>query len=737
MKESPSNREKNKDGNYSNYHDTIISQGKDTSIVKNNNSKTNIPTTPCEHVYDYTCTENDTIDQYNNKELTNITLPNSQNEIRSKRIVHVTPSYASRDKLYWNKQKLPIEFDETNTNLQEYSTRNTRNNVSMNNDTNNDIYKIQQNQFTSLQHLTRSSIHTNPIDDINNNTLKLSTIYSRMNISPSEKSNKSSPIKGSGMSTYVPISPSSNSEITRFSINTPPRIIKPSTSKSSLKRLSGNISLDIPYYNHNSPSVIETPPYPNLKRNTITQQVENTNYHTSLRPRINKKNILDDNKPSINNNTIRKSSSNTTSIYERHQQLQQYIDNCLRRKDVTTTAGDSNSIINIDDEVKTDIEDDTVESTTITATTTNKNNNTNMTKISYIGELSEEGVMHGHGVLVYSSGIKYEGDFYYGKRHGYGKLIYPLASIIVPDSSINTANTQTETSCIIVEGNFENDQLIGDAHIFYPDGEEYIGTVVDGKSHGKGIYHYNNKDIYDGEWCNGLRNGYGTMIFFVQDGNIQEIYQGEWKDDTMDGNGIYKHADGSIYEGLWSNGKMHGYGILYYANGNIYRGDFYRDLKHGKGELVYSEGGKYIGDWVDDVAHGYGCVEYEGGEMYIGEFSYGFKCGNGKLTLPDGDMLYGIWKDDKLIGNAKMVYHETGNIYLGEFDGAIRSGHGQLLEISTNTIYEGQWINNTRHGEGKIIFPDKSYAIGQWSNGKPLDLKYILPDNSPWLDPLT
>lgn len=40
----------------------------------------------------------------------------------------------------------------------------------------------------------------------------------------------------------------------------------------------------------------------------------------------------------------------------------------------------------------------------------------------------------------------------------------------------------------------------------------YFGMVKNGKCEGKGIMLYEEGYLYEGEWKNGLRNGYGRMI---------------------------------------------------------------------------------------------------------------------------------------------------------------------------------------------------------------------------------
>ena len=41
------------------------------------------------------------------------------------------------------------------------------------------------------------------------------------------------------------------------------------------------------------------------------------------------------------------------------------------------------------------------------------------------------------------------------------------------------------------------------------------------------------------------------------------------------------------------------------------------------------------------------------------------------------------------------------------------------LWIHTNyDVYEGNWVENFRHGIGKIVYKDKGTYYGEWSKGK-------------------
>jgi hypothetical protein len=48
---------------------------------------------------------------------------------------------------------------------------------------------------------------------------------------------------------------------------------------------------------------------------------------------------------------------------------------------------------------------------------------------------------------------------------------------------------------------------------------------MNNKTHGKGTYTWANGEIYDGEWLQGSKNGFGIFK-----GTKNDSYIGEWKD---------------------------------------------------------------------------------------------------------------------------------------------------------------------------------------------------------------
>lgn len=67
------------------------------------------------------------------------------------------------------------------------------------------------------------------------------------------------------------------------------------------------------------------------------------------------------------------------------------------------------------------------------------------------------------------------------------------------------------------------------------------------------------------------------------------------------GKGIYSWQNGDIYQGQYVNGKRTGYGIYTFETGEVYKGNWKDNFRHGEGTL-YNKKGKVVsnGPWVQD-----------------------------------------------------------------------------------------------------------------------------------------
>ncbi len=223
---------------------------------------------------------------------------------------------------------------------------------------------------------------------------------------------------------------------------------------------------------------------------------------------------------------------------------------------------------------------------------------------------------------------------------------------------------------------------------------------------------------YFGSWdsLNIKKEGWGILI--DKDGNK---YEGSWKKDIMDGYGRIISINGNYYEGEIKNGIIEGNGT-YYSNDKqfTYKGEFKNNLFEGKGEQIFenSENNKsiYEGMFKSGKKEGKGKYTFENGNSYEGEFKNDKYNGDGCFKWNDGREYKGKWKDNQI--NGKGIFKWDKNEWFeGEYKDNRREGFGVYHFGVENNYYEGKWLNNLPHGEGKLVKDGKTEE-GRFRFGK-------------------
>eukprot|EP00944_MAST-04C_sp_MAST-4C-sp1_P012795 g12795.t1 len=162
-----------------------------------------------------------------------------------------------------------------------------------------------------------------------------------------------------------------------------------------------------------------------------------------------------------------------------------------------------------------------------------------------------------------------------------------------------------------VDNHFDVSHATGENFtIKYPNGDVYLGPLLDGKRQGWAICKYGTGASYHGQWWQDRRHGMGR--YSVPDetlGGTSE-YNGPWRHDKKHGFGTETFPDGSTYEGSFFQDLWHGDGVRYFANGDVYTGAFQNGKMWGKGTLVYHDGRQYTGEMWRDLRHGFGVLLY-------------------------------------------------------------------------------------------------------------------------------
>jgi len=139
----------------------------------------------------------------------------------------------------------------------------------------------------------------------------------------------------------------------------------------------------------------------------------------------------------------------------------------------------------------------------------------------------------GRGEYTYTDkGLKYEGDFLRGKRHGHGVL---------------WQKEKGGRMRRVYEGEWCQGKRQGSGTLYSSNGDVFTGSWNANKRHGKGKLAYEGGDYYDGDFVGGLREGYGVLTKSNGD-----RFEGNWALDKKEGPGVYYYmAKMQMYEGEW------------------------------------------------------------------------------------------------------------------------------------------------------------------------------------------
>ncbi|KAI9994231.1 hypothetical protein PInf_016799 [Phytophthora infestans] len=370
----------------------------------------------------------------------------------------------------------------------------------------------------------------------------------------------------------------------------------------------------------------------------------------------------------------------------------------------------------------------------------------------------------GHAAFTYPNGDEYDGDFYEGKREGYGVYIERSTGNQYDGAWPNDERhgrgmlTSRASGGYIYDGEWVHDMRCGQGHSTRRGGggtgggESYTGQWRANRFHGRGVYVNSEGDVYDGEWCDGVRHGAGKLTVaspeMTRHGDVVQ-YVGEWMEGKLHGIGSCKYKDGSeysdvslssntppsspkrssVYSGEEMQHPMTGTHRYVYPNRDVYEGEFKEGHRNGFG--IFTEratGNTYEGQWMQDLRHGSGVLTSGSRDfIYDGAWENDERCGYGHCVISGGRETYsGQWRGNSFHGTGNYTDAE-GNIYEGEFVQGKKHGVGKLIapasELQSDSTvpqqtqqYTGEWRDGCREGLGDAVFSDGSRYSGQWKD---------------------
>ena len=177
---------------------------------------------------------------------------------------------------------------------------------------------------------------------------------------------------------------------------------------------------------------------------------------------------------------------------------------------------------------------------------------------------------------------------------------------------------------------------------------------------------------------------------------------------------VEEHTTNLFYETLSGKGK------LFFKSGFLYYGPVKYGILTSEGtneqcEIKFPDGTIYVGEIKDNQITGTGKYYFPTGTIYSGELLNGLRHGFGKFESPNEEIIYeGNWKDG--LKNGQGIMKKKGSIYEGNWKDGFIDGKGKLTWKSKN-IYKGDFSKGKINGDGYMIWfnENKKYS-GQWEN---------------------
>ena len=183
---------------------------------------------------------------------------------------------------------------------------------------------------------------------------------------------------------------------------------------------------------------------------------------------------------------------------------------------------------------------------------------------------------------------------------------------------------------------------------------------------------------------------------------------------TLNINNITKNKVNKIYNINNLNGK----GVLYLKNGKKYEGNFINGHLNGWCRFINSNGICYEGLFIDGILNGKGEIikidENRRKNIFRGDIKNFKKEGKGEEKT--SDYTYeGEFLNDIKHGKGKINYNNTGDYYEGIFTKGEITGNG-FYSWKNKHMYNGDFVAGKMHGKGLYVWPDGNEYEGEYVN---------------------
>ncbi|CAK92861.1 unnamed protein product (macronuclear) [Paramecium tetraurelia] len=176
-------------------------------------------------------------------------------------------------------------------------------------------------------------------------------------------------------------------------------------------------------------------------------------------------------------------------------------------------------------------------------------------------------------------------------------------------------------------------------------------------------------------------------------------------------------SDDSIYWGQWSKGQQNGYGQMIKPDGTYLEG-IWNFGQFQNGGILFPNGDYFVCNFnlILIGTKTKGERVYKNGIIYTGEVQFGIPHGKGKEKQSDKIIYDGNYLNGERHGQG-LLHHQDGSTYEGEHQNGLMKGKG-TFRYSDGTYYSGQLLNGVMHGKGILIDTDGTIYEGEFENGQ-------------------
>ena len=245
----------------------------------------------------------------------------------------------------------------------------------------------------------------------------------------------------------------------------------------------------------------------------------------------------------------------------------------------------------------------------------------------------------------------------------------------------------------------------------------YSGQIKDGEMYGQGeLTLVKSGKVFIGNFKQN----------FIYTGKLtydHNVYEGSFSAFELKGEGVHHWKDIIEYNGEFNNGKYHGKGKRIrkkYLHSGLFavtlEGNFENGEPSGKCVAIYANGTVYDGEFANGQRSGFGICKYKDGK---GKNHDGSDCIEGyDYNGEEGFVYEGEWYQNKRHGNGKLKNAEGAILVEGIWENnQIKNGNGKK-SYENGDIYEGQSKDGEPHGVGVKTFVSGSIYKGDWKEGK-------------------